>query len=197
MKKFIRIFFALSLFILISSNAFADDTSPAPYEKNEFPQWAYDLRRAEIITLGSMPFVTIGVTLGYGAFLKARGEINSFPNPFSSSSGVLSSDQTRNIFIMSIGISTVYGLTDFLINHFKRKNADEKKAIIENAKSQARIERVTVEEAAALLNESMARQKEEEQNANQSEEVTSQTENTDSLTNQIEQNQESSVEIKK
>ena len=159
MKRFIKVIFAFSLLFCLGHLFFAaEDTDPVPYEEGEFPQWAYDLRRTEIITLGSMPFVSIGVTLGYGAFLMANGEISSFPNPFSSSSSVLSSDQVRNIFLMTIGISTIYGITDFIINYVKRKNSQQQNDMLQKESNQFQVRKVTPEEAARLLNDSMSEQ---------------------------------------
>ena len=51
----------------LAPGLFADSTStsPAPYEKEEFPDFLHDLRRFEIITLGSLPFVTLDTSLAY------------------------------------------------------------------------------------------------------------------------------------
>ena len=59
------------------------DAEADPYEQDEFPQWAKDLRRGEIISLGSIPFVGLWVVGSYGGYKYFSGEIDSFPNPFS------------------------------------------------------------------------------------------------------------------
>lgn len=60
-----RLLFAFSAFFLSFSMLFAQTQSPEPYSKDEFHPVLKDLRRAEIITLGAIPFVTFNVTLGY------------------------------------------------------------------------------------------------------------------------------------
>ena len=63
MKKII----SLLLIITFSTCLFANtnSTSPEPYTDDEFPDWANYLRRYEVITLGSLPFTTMGVTTIY------------------------------------------------------------------------------------------------------------------------------------
>lgn len=169
--NFKKIFLLCIAMFCLSAQIFAqsESTTPVPYEENEFPMWAHELRRAEIITFGSMPFVSIGVTLGYGLFLYARQEIPSIPNPFSSRSSSFTADQTRNIVLMTAGISIGYGLTDFLINHIRRKNYDKKKALMEASMEKASVYQVTPEEAMELLENSMQKQKENEAEKLQSE----------------------------
>ena len=98
-------------------SVFSDDKSPKPYEnfsficikisyeKNEFPGFLYDLRRAEIITLGAMPFVTFNIALGYSFTNYALHNFNSsyFVNPFANSSddNAYSSDEQIAIIISS------------------------------------------------------------------------------------------------
>lgn len=42
-----------------------DPTRPVPYDPEEFPLWAQDLRRGEIIALGAFPLSMIVVSLSY------------------------------------------------------------------------------------------------------------------------------------
>lgn len=105
-------------------SVFSDDKSPKPYEKNEFPGFLYDLRRAEIITLGAMPFVTFNIALGYSFTNYALHNFNSsyFVNPFANSSddNAYSSDEQIAIIISSLCISAGIGLTDFIVHSAKR-----------------------------------------------------------------------------
>ncbi|MEE1181408.1 MAG: hypothetical protein UHY90_04070, partial [Treponema sp.] len=79
MKKFLSLFFIFLTFsFIIPFNAFAEEsTEPVPYSKEEFPQWALDLRRFEVVSLGSIPFAMIGVVLVYGNIEKQRGHMSS------------------------------------------------------------------------------------------------------------------------
>ncbi|MFP4300741.1 MAG: hypothetical protein ACLFQZ_01820 [Spirochaetaceae bacterium] len=42
-----------------------DEVEPVPYSPDEFPGWARDLRRAEIIALGAFPVALILTNVGY------------------------------------------------------------------------------------------------------------------------------------
>ena len=41
-------------------------SEPAPYTNEEFPQWALDLRRAEIVATGTLPLTLLVARLLYG-----------------------------------------------------------------------------------------------------------------------------------
>ena len=121
MKKRFFKFFIFILLLSFNSPAFSASTTthnPEPYGENEFPLWLKDLRRAEIITLGAMPFVTLNVTLGYWA-------INGFDtnlNPFEGTSDTTTkytNDQTFGIILTSLGICAGIGLTDFIVHLLK------------------------------------------------------------------------------
>lgn len=74
MKKTI---FLVIIMLLVSQIAFSSATvqtiSYEPYQKNEFPQWSYKLRRGETLLFGSLPItlsvtgITYSVVLGLGA----------------------------------------------------------------------------------------------------------------------------------
>lgn len=95
-----------------------------PYTKDEFPGWLQDLRRAEIVSLGSLPFVTLGVTLGYSLYryFSHGMDSNYFPNPFakSSSAASLTTDEQLGILFTSLGVAAVVGVTDFTISSIQR-----------------------------------------------------------------------------
>lgn len=121
---------ALILLITFSFSVFAADThTPEPYDDNEFPSWSIDLRRSEIVSLGSLPFVTLGVTLGYSVFRYVKNGFNSdyLPNPLAKSSAAanLNTDEQKGIFISSGIISLVIGIIDYVISRIERRKADE------------------------------------------------------------------------
>ena len=121
MKKSLLLLLLISLF---SQNLFADSsstsTTPKAYDDDEFPQALLDLRRFEIITLGSMPFVMLDTTLAYSAYKYASGKSTSF-NFLNSSS--YDKDETKKIILTSLGISASIGLTDFIVRLVKRSKA--------------------------------------------------------------------------
>ncbi len=95
-----------------------------PYTQDEFPGWLHDLRRAEIVSLGSLPFVTMGVSLGYSLYRYFSNDMNPdyFPNPFakSSSAARLSTDEQLGILFTSLGIAAVVGMADLAISTVQR-----------------------------------------------------------------------------
>ncbi len=100
-----------------------------PYEKDEFPGILHDIRRAEIITLGSMPFITFSATLGYsfGKYASHNFDSSYFVNPFSSTDeNSFSTDEQVGILLTSLGISAGIGLTDFIVHAVKRSNRQRK-----------------------------------------------------------------------
>ncbi|MBO4318906.1 MAG: hypothetical protein J5857_00350 [Treponema sp.] len=122
MKKFLVIFTVLSL--LFSSQLFAEDTKstePEPYEKSEFPEWLLNLRRSEIVTLGSVPFTTLAVSLTYSTIQYATGKTTSFPSPFNKNAAY-TQDDMKIIVGVSLGVSLVIGIVDFIITMVKHKN---------------------------------------------------------------------------
>ncbi|MCR5401652.1 MAG: hypothetical protein K6E78_08675 [Treponema sp.] len=128
MKK--KLFAFICLLFFISSNIFSasstDSHTPEPYGEKEFPSWLKDLRRAEIITLGAMPFITFNVSLGFWA-------INGFDESHSPFDGTSESDvtkytnsQTVGILLTSLGISAGIGLSDFLVHLLKTQDISNK-----------------------------------------------------------------------
>ncbi len=126
MKRNAVFIFALFLFGLSALPVFPEDT-PVPYTKEEFPPLLRDIRRAEIITLGAMPFVTFNVTLGYSISKYASHNFDSdyFPNPFAKSSdaNTYSTDEQIGIILTSVGISFGIGITDLIVHIVKRNRA--------------------------------------------------------------------------
>ncbi|MBP5442007.1 MAG: hypothetical protein J6Y60_02090 [Treponema sp.] len=122
MKKFLLIFAVLTM--IFSSQTFAEETKneePEPYEKSEFPTWMLNLRRSEIVTLGSVPFTTLTVSLAYSTFQYATGRTSSFPSPFNKNASY-TQDDIKLIVGFSLGISLVIGVVDFIITTVKQKN---------------------------------------------------------------------------
>ena len=121
---------ALMLLISFSFCIFAEEAhKPVPYEDDEFPSWTIDLRRSEIVTFGTLPFVTLGVTIGYSFFRYAKNGFDSdyLPNPLAKSSAAanLNSDEQIGIFISSGIISLIIGIVDYVISRIERRRADE------------------------------------------------------------------------
>lgn len=130
-KNFFRTAVCILLIFSFSSQLFAatdsDSTTPEPYKENEFPQWAKDLRDTEIITFGSLPFITLGVTLGYSLIVLVKNNFDStyVVNPFVKDKNYTQEEQV-GIIITSASICVGIGVTNLIINLVKR-NAENKR----------------------------------------------------------------------
>ena len=131
-KKLIASIICLSLFANLPPVFAADtkSTTPEPYEEDEFPSWLKDLRRAEIITLGAMPFITLNTSLCYsfGNYAFHNFDSDYFLNPFAQGSDTSSytSGEQAGILITSLGICLGIGITDFIVHSVKRSNQKKK-----------------------------------------------------------------------
>lgn len=141
-----RLFYFLFIFLLfstfISQSLFCEEsTEPIPYAKEEFPQWALDLRRFEVVSLGSIPFAMIGVTLVYGSIEKNNGNYSSIPNPLNPSS----LDESEQLKILGLTVCTgvAIGVVDFAVNKIIQYN---KKKKIEKLNARKKINVIPLEE---------------------------------------------------
>lgn len=127
MKKKLKLFLMIivSAFLSMQPVFSASSDTPEPYKDEEFPQWALDLRRFEIVSLGSVPFAMIGVTLGYGAIEMNRGNMNSIPNPLNPGSSLDEGEQLK-IFGMTLAVGIGIGLVDLVVNLIKRNHQKKK-----------------------------------------------------------------------
>jgi len=96
-----------------------------PYTKDNIPDWAHDLRRGEIITLGSLPFTTLSTTFMYSLYRYYNSGFDStyFPNPFPSSSDEADLDTDEQIAILKYSciFSLFVGVTDYIICTIQEK----------------------------------------------------------------------------
>lgn len=131
-KELIASIICLSLFANLTPVFAADtkSTTPEPYEEDEFPSWLKDLRRAEIITLGAMPFITLNTSLCYsfGNYAFHNFDSDYFLNPFAQGSDTSSytSGEQAGILLTSLGICLGIGITDFIVHSVKRSNQKKK-----------------------------------------------------------------------
>ncbi len=114
----------ISIFSSFSAYLFAEDTTPVPYEQEEFPQALKDLRRFEIISLGSMPFIMLDSTLVYSTYKSLTAEESTGVNFFGKNE--FSYEESKKLILTSLGISLSIGLTDFIVRFIKRNNVSKK-----------------------------------------------------------------------
>jgi hypothetical protein len=100
--------------------------TPEPYTEDEFPEWVLDLRRAEIIFFGSLPFSFLlgmeGVEVGR---YFAHGQDPAYqPFPFRSANPAEYTTEEKILIIGSaLAISATVALIDFIIQKAARKPA--------------------------------------------------------------------------
>ncbi len=117
---------ALILFFFSFSFINADTKSTTNYDDINFPQWTKDLRRTEIITFGSLPFVTLWTSVAYG--LAVQG---TFHNPLDKSTSNYTEQQQKEIIAIAASASLALGLTDLAINLISRKIKSNKQKKIQ------------------------------------------------------------------
>ena len=168
MRKYLCVLLAFIIFMPLyaeDSNTETASDEPVPYSEEEFPQWSRDLRRTEIITLGSLPFVTLSVGTAYSSYLYFSGGRNTFPNPFNQDDGY-SKREIFTIVGVSAGISAAVGLTDFVISYIKRKQEEQEK-LLQRKQDEEKVRPITPEEAGELLRKSQQKHEKTKEKAKQ------------------------------
>ncbi len=185
-NKNLKIIISLLLILSIFSKISAQNTNPEPYGKDEFPSWAKDLRRTEIITFGSLPFATLGVTFGYGIIKYANGSSTSIANPFNKSSSQYSLDEQKKILGISCAVSLALGLTDLGVNHITRFIKRKKMQKVNRLKEieKINIKQVSAEEAGEML-------RKQTQLILEKEKIDAESNNNESISDKVEQTEDS------
>jgi len=103
-------------------------TGPVPYDKNEFPLWAQDLRRADIVAFGSLPFTVFFTTFAVDSyrFYSNGWDRRYAPWPLKAP-GAIEMDENQRIasFTVAAGLSIVIALVDYFIVQHKRARQRE------------------------------------------------------------------------
>jgi hypothetical protein len=98
------------------------------FDTSEFPLWAKDLRRAEIVAFGSLPFTMFFATFAMDTFRFASngGNFRYAPWPFKSAGAMdMDSRQRTQTIITAAAVSVVISLVDYFIVRYKRTKAEE------------------------------------------------------------------------
>ena len=118
------------LFILLTGTlVFCQDTEPEEYQEDEFSPFLKELRRGEIIMLGSLPlsiFITIEAYDIY-RYVQHDNDPAYTPWPFRKHGGVpFSSPESKGIFVSALGLSFLIAVTDYIIGRFQGRGNDRK-----------------------------------------------------------------------
>ncbi|MFP4431291.1 MAG: hypothetical protein ACLFPV_08585 [Spirochaetaceae bacterium] len=123
----------LVLLAFVAGPLWGQDVTPEPYSPEEFPGWARDLRRGEIIALGVFPVSLILTQLTYdlvrfGVKSAQAGEFEREAAPwFFAPPGVqrFSQEEKETILITSAVVSVVFALADYALGRRERRNSEE------------------------------------------------------------------------
>ena len=88
-----------------------------PYEEEEFPKWLLDVRRAEVIFIGSFPLSMLLSTLVYEAFRFGRSAIQPGPSDPASSPifGSFTTEEKNGLIIAGVSVSGIVTILDFIL----------------------------------------------------------------------------------
>lgn len=123
---------ALALLICVAPLPAQDaETGPEPYAPDEFPQWTRDLRRGEIIALGSFPVVLLLTNVGYDVVRFGResleaGEWNYTYAPWffgPPDKPPLTEDERIGVLLTAAGLSIGVAVVDYIIGRARGEDS--------------------------------------------------------------------------
>ena len=84
-----------------------------PYEESEFPVWLRELRRAEIVFIGSFPITMLVSGLSYDGYRVVRGSILGTAG--GGDAGSHTQEERRGILVAGLSLSAVVAILDFVL----------------------------------------------------------------------------------
>ena len=110
----------LLFIIFITIPLFSGESLPEyePYQDDEFPQWAKDLRRAEIIFIGTIPFTFFYSSFSYDFYRYASNDFDQSLAPAllgNKTPPIRTNEEKWQIIIASVSLSAVLVLVDYLL----------------------------------------------------------------------------------
>ncbi len=114
-----KTFFSILMLISFIFSAYAEDTGNyVPYEKDEFPVWAQDLRRFEIVFFGTIPFSFFYSNIGYSFYNYGVHEWDPAYAPAilgNKTPPILTNMEKMEIVYSALGVSFTAALVDFIL----------------------------------------------------------------------------------
>ena len=118
--KVLSLYLSAALLLLPAARLSGQETEnrvPVPYGPAEFPEWQKDLRRAEILSFGALPFITFLASIYYDVYRYIDNDSDEryLPWPMKKTDIAipLTEDEQKNIFYTSAGISVGVALFDY------------------------------------------------------------------------------------
>lgn len=124
-KRFVSLLLLLNL-VSIHTSLWAEQKAlvPDPYDSEEFPLWARDLRRAEIVAFGVLPFTIFFATLAVDSYRYATHEWDELyaPWPLKPAGAIEMSEQNKGLVLQAgIASAAVLAVLDYFIVRMKRE----------------------------------------------------------------------------
>lgn len=128
MKRFVLIallaFAALPVFGQVFSTPapliLVGELAPEPYTPEEFPEWAWGIRRFEVIFFGSFPLMYMFTTLVYDFVIYAS---HNFDDEYQLGTA-RSQDDFFNMAIIALSVSGAIAIADMVIQIIKRSRKE-------------------------------------------------------------------------
>lgn len=92
--------------------------APIPYSRSEFPGWLWDLRRGEIVAIGSFPITLLFSTIAYQLFRYASNNFSADYAPAilgGTSKVPLTQQDQINELLIAVGFSVTVAVIDFVL----------------------------------------------------------------------------------
>ncbi|MBA7472137.1 MAG: hypothetical protein GH155_02570 [Spirochaeta sp.] len=120
---------SLLLILLTGTLIFCQDTEPEEYQEDEFSPVLKELRRGEIIMLGSLPLSIFLAIETYDIYRYGQHypDADYAPWPFRRHGGIpFSSQESTGIFVSALGFSFLIAAADFIIGRFQGRGDGRK-----------------------------------------------------------------------
>jgi len=122
------ILFVMALFMLSGNGAALGARSLGdPYEEDEFPLWAQDIRRLETLFIGTIPFAFMmsGLVYDYTYFFQQGMNEQFSPWPLGNGTSSFSGNQLEEknwaLVGITLGASFTLALVDYLLGQWERR----------------------------------------------------------------------------
>ena len=129
MKKRILLFLLFVFLFSLSGLLAQSSEMPASYfDMSSFPQWARDLRRAEIITFGAFPFAYLVTNISYDTYRFSQHDWDTRYAPWPiKGAGAIEQDTKEKLTVIGIatGLAVSIALIDYGIVRIKRYRAEK------------------------------------------------------------------------
>jgi hypothetical protein len=127
---FVFLFFSAALSSLSAQSSASQPVLPAvQFDTSEFPQWAKDLRRGEIVAFGSFPFAFFFATISMDLYRSATHgwDRRYAPWPVKPAGSI---DMTKDEQLLTLGLAAggavAIALTDYAIVRYRRSKAEQR-----------------------------------------------------------------------